>query len=83
MNPIKRKQMEEKLAAAEAAVPQLEAAITAAESELADFVSVEITRQLTEELNTLRRKHASALEKWESICAELDAEDQFKIGSSS
>ena len=73
MNPIKRKQMEDKFAAAEAAVPQLEAAIAAAESELAEFVSVEITRQLTEELNTLRRKHASALEEWEALSAQLEA----------
>jgi len=71
INPIKRKQMEDKLAAAEAAVPELESAIAAAESELADFVSVEITRQLTEELNALRRKHAAALDEWEALSTEL------------
>jgi ATP-binding cassette subfamily F protein 3 len=72
MNPIKRKQMEDKLAAAEAAVPQLEAAIIAAENAMAEFVSAEQTQRLAEELAALRARHADAIKDWESLSSALE-----------
>jgi ATP-binding cassette subfamily F protein 3 len=72
MNPIKRKQMEDKLAAAEAHVPQLEQAIAAAENAMAEFVSAEDMQRRASELATLRVRHAAALEQWETLSAELE-----------
>ncbi len=52
-------------------MPQLESAIAAAENAMAEFVSAAETQRLTHELQSLRSRHAAALEEWEGLSTEL------------
>ena len=66
--------MEDRLAALELMVPQLEASIAFTEEAMADFVSAEETQRQAANLEALRARHAAALGEWEELSAELESQ---------
>jgi ATP-binding cassette subfamily F protein 3 len=72
LNPLKRRQLEERLAALEAEVPQAEAALAETEQALAVYVSAEQTQRLTSVLDDLRAHQAALLAEWEEVSIALD-----------
>ena len=72
VNPIKLKQMQERLAAVEAEMPHVEASIAEVEQALGNFVSAEETARVSRELDALRGKQASLTEEWEGLMVELE-----------
>ena len=73
INPIKRKQMEERAQKLEEEIATLESEITACESSLQNFVSAEETARLTQELDQSRRHLQERTTEWEKIGEELEA----------
>jgi ATP-binding cassette subfamily F protein 3 len=67
LNPIKRKQMEERVRELEQEINRLEAAITGCEAALQTFVSAEETQRLTHELADRRGELQSRLAEWEGL----------------
>jgi ATP-binding cassette subfamily F protein 3 len=72
VNPIKLKQMQERLAAVEAEMPRVEASIASAEQALGVFVSAEETARASAELDALRAKQGSLSEEWEDLMLQLE-----------
>jgi ATP-binding cassette subfamily F protein 3 len=72
LNPIKLKQLEDRLRSAEQEIPRLESAITAAEERLGNFVSAEQSQKDAAELDDLREKRASLLAEWEELALTLE-----------
>jgi len=73
MNPIKRKQLEERAKKLEDEIATLESSITARENSLANFVSADETARLTQELYQSRNQLLERNAEWEKIGEELDA----------
>jgi ATP-binding cassette subfamily F protein 3 len=67
LNPIKRKQMEERVGELEAEIEESEAVISACETALQSFVSVEETQRHTDELVQARKKLETLLAEWEEV----------------
>jgi ATP-binding cassette, subfamily F, member 3 len=67
LNPIKRKQMEERVRELEEEINRLEDAIADGEASLQTFVSAEETRRLTQELADRRAELKSRLAEWEEL----------------
>ncbi len=67
LNPIKRKQMEERFHELEQAINRLEDGIADCEASLQTFVSAEENRRLTQELTNLRAELKSRLAEWEEL----------------
>src|SRR5579875_453555 len=72
MNPIKLKQMEDRVIAIEEELPRLEASIAEAENALAVFVSIEETKRITAEMASLRAQHAQLTSEWEELVLQLE-----------
>ncbi len=72
LNPIKLKQMQEKLAAAELEIPELESAIAAAEQLQAVFTTAEAAQQTAAELDRLRTRHTTLTAEWEELSLTLE-----------
>ena len=73
VNPIKRKQMQDRLIFVEAEIPRVETAITETEQALGNFVSAEETqRHASTSLESLRAEHASLSEEWEGLMQQLE-----------
>ena len=72
VNPIKLKQMQERLAAVEAEMPRLESSIADAEAELGNFVSAEETARVSQQLDALREQQASLSGEWEELMLQLE-----------
>ncbi|MFT4114475.1 ABC-F family ATP-binding cassette domain-containing protein [Silvibacterium sp.] len=72
VNPIKLKQMQDRLAAVETEMPQLETAITETETALGNFVSMEETARLSKVLEGLRTMQTALTEEWEGLMLELE-----------
>jgi ATP-binding cassette subfamily F protein 3 len=77
LNPIKRKQMEERSQELEEEISGLEAAITACETSLQNFVSAEETTRLSRELEQNRAELKERIAEWEEIGQELDTPKSF------
>ncbi|MBZ5492563.1 MAG: ABC-F family ATP-binding cassette domain-containing protein [Acidobacteriia bacterium] len=73
LNPIKLKQMKERLVELEEEIARLEAAITTAETALQNFVSVEETQGQTDLLNRAKTDLESAMNEWEELSQVLEA----------
>jgi len=73
LNPIKLKQMRERLQEIEEEVARLEAAISVAETALQSFVSVEETQKQTDVLNSSRTELEQRMAEWEELAANLEA----------
>jgi ATP-binding cassette subfamily F protein 3 len=67
LNPIKRKQMEERVRELEQEINRLEAAIAGCEAALQTFVSAEETQRLTQELAEHKTELQSRLTEWEGL----------------
>jgi ATP-binding cassette subfamily F protein 3 len=71
LNPIKRKQMEERARELEAKVGVLEEAIAGCEASLQNFVSAEETTRLTQELSRHRAEMQGHMAEWEELTQAL------------
>jgi len=73
LNPIKRKQMEERVRELEEEISRVEAVIAHCETALQSFVSAEETQQQAEELERRKAEHVELIEEWEGLEGELGA----------
>jgi ATP-binding cassette subfamily F protein 3 len=73
LNPIKRKQMQERTQELEEEISSLEAAIAAGESSLQNFVSAEETARVSRELEQNRARLQERITEWEQIGQELNS----------
>ena len=71
LNPIKRKQMEDRVHELEQTISRTETAIAQHETALQDFVSAEETARLTQELEAHRAALQTSLTEWEELTATL------------
>ena len=72
LNPIKLKQLEDRLSFVESEIPRLEDAIAAGEESLGRFVSAEDFQRIAAELDTLRKRRAALLADWEELAVALE-----------
>ena len=79
VNPIKLRQMQERLAAVEAEIPRIDGWVAEAEQALGVYVSAEETQRLSEVLAVLREQQASLNSEWEALATELQG--QIEVSS--
>jgi ATP-binding cassette subfamily F protein 3 len=72
LNPIKQKQMEDRVAFLEEETPRLESAIAHTEQQLAVYVSAQETSRLTVLADDLRLQLASLTAEWEDLMLQLE-----------
>ncbi|GGG62638.1 ribosomal protection-like ABC-F family protein [Edaphobacter dinghuensis] len=72
LNPIKLRQLEDKLKFAEEEIPRLEGAIAAAEEKMGVFTSAEESQRTAAELEELRSERAKRLAEWEELALLLE-----------
>jgi ATP-binding cassette subfamily F protein 3 len=72
LNPIKQKQMEERIAFLEEETPRIEAAIAHTEKQLGTFVSAAKTAQLSALAEDLRNQLAALTSEWEELMGQLE-----------
>jgi ATP-binding cassette subfamily F protein 3 len=72
LNPIKQKQMEERVAFLEEETPRIEAAIAHTEEQLGVFISAAETTRLTALAQDLRNQLASLTAEWEELMGQLE-----------
>ena len=73
LNPIKRKQLEERVQELEAEISRAEAGIANCEAALQTFVSADETARHTQELSNLRSQLQEFLSEWEDLAHVLEA----------
>jgi ATP-binding cassette subfamily F protein 3 len=73
VNPMKRKQMTERLAKVEAEVSRTEAIIAESEEALGRYVSAEETQRLSSLLEEKRRSLQALESEWAELSEELEA----------
>ena len=73
VNPIKRKQMEERVHKLEAEISRAETAIGALETALQNFVSAEESQRQSQELDQHKASHAALVEEWEELSQALES----------
>ena len=71
LNPIKRKQMEDRLQEVEEEIGRMEAAIALCETHLQSFVSAEETQRQTLELETRKSDLRNLMSEWEELSGNL------------
>ena len=72
LNPIKLKQMQDRVRFAEEEMPRLEDRMTALETAMGNFVSAEESQRQTAELAELRSQHESLMLEWEDLSTQLE-----------
>ena len=72
LNPIKLKQLEDRLRHAEQEIPRLEEAIAAAEARLGHFTSADQSQKDAAELEQLRTQRTTLLTEWEELSLTLE-----------
>jgi ATP-binding cassette subfamily F protein 3 len=72
VNPIKQKQMRDRLTFVEEQIPRVESSIAEMEKALGEYVSVEETQRQNAALETLRAEHASLSAEWEDLMQQLE-----------
>jgi ATP-binding cassette subfamily F protein 3 len=75
VNPIKLRQMQERLAAVEAEIPRVDGWIAETEQALGVYVSTEETQRLTEVLAVLRDRQAELNTEWEELSLQLEGQE--------
>ena len=75
LNPIKLKQLEERLKLTEEEIPRLEGAITATEEKLGVFISAEEAQKTAAELEKLRANHSARVAEWEKLALALEEQE--------
>jgi ATP-binding cassette, subfamily F, member 3 len=73
LNPIKRKQMEDRAHELEQEISRLEAAIVHCETSLENFTSAETSARLTRELDENRKELEERISEWEHLGRALEA----------
>jgi len=73
LNPIKRKQMEDRFHEIEEEIVRVEAAIGDCETSLLTFVSAEETQRVTQEVNARREELQALMAEWEELGRVLQA----------
>ena len=72
LNPIKLKQLEDRVAAIEEELPALEERIQQAEQQRAVFTTADAAQRLGAELDVLRERHAVMTAEWEDLATQLE-----------
>jgi len=72
LNPIKLKQLEDRLRFTEEEIPRLESVIAAAEEKLGVFTSADESQRTAAELDQLRTDRAALLAEWEELSLTLE-----------
>jgi ATP-binding cassette, subfamily F, member 3 len=72
LNPIKLKQLEDRVAAIEAELNSLDTKIMDAEDRLGHFFSTEETQRTASDLEAMRSRHAELTNEWETAATQLD-----------
>ncbi len=72
LNPIKLKQLEDRLAAVEVELPAVEGRISAAEAGLGNYSSAAESQRIAAELDGLRERRTALLAEWEEISVALE-----------
>jgi ATP-binding cassette subfamily F protein 3 len=72
LNPIKQKQMEERVAFLEEETPRIESAIAHTEEQLGNYVSAAETARLTALAEDLRKQLAAMTTEWEELMGQLE-----------
>jgi ATP-binding cassette subfamily F protein 3 len=72
LNPIRLRQMQERLAFVEEEIPRVEASIANTEQSLGVFVSAEETERLTRLLDSLREQHGLLTAEWEELMMQFE-----------
>ena len=75
MNPLKRKQMEDRVRELEEEIARTETAIAKLETELQNFVSVEESQRQTQELDQKKTTHAALVKEWEELAQSLEVSE--------
>ena len=73
LNPIRRKQMEDRVRKLEEEIGHLEDAISRCEAALQNFVSAEENQRQAQELDEHKASHAALLAEWEDLAESLQA----------
>ena len=72
LNPIKRKQMEDRVHELEGKISEAEDAIARLETSLQNFVSAEESQRQSQELEEHKTSHAALIKEWEGLSEELE-----------
>ena len=72
LNPIKLKQLEDRVAGIEAELNSLDTKIMDAEDRLGHFISAEESQRNASELEAMRARHAQLTSEWETAATQLD-----------
>lgn len=72
LNPIKLKQLEDRLAFVESDMPRLEKEIELAEEQLGMYSSAEESQRLAASLEKMRIEHAALMVEWEELATQLE-----------
>jgi ATP-binding cassette subfamily F protein 3 len=72
LNPIKLKQIEDRVAAIEDELANLEARIAQAEQQQAVFTTADAARAVAAELDTLHDEHTARTAEWEELASQLE-----------
>ncbi len=75
LNPIKRKQMEDRVTELEEEISHTEDAIVRLETALQSFVNAEETRRQSLELDQNKASHAALVGEWEALSQELEVSE--------
>ncbi|HZQ95588.1 MAG TPA: ABC-F family ATP-binding cassette domain-containing protein [Candidatus Sulfotelmatobacter sp.] len=75
MNPLKRRQMEDRVQQLENQISSAEDAIARLEAGLQNFVSPEETQRQTQELDRHKASHAALIQEWEEVSETLQASE--------
>jgi ATP-binding cassette subfamily F protein 3 len=75
LNPIKRKQMEDRVRELEEEIGQTEDEIARLETALQSFVSAEETQRQSQELDQNKGSHAALVGEWEALSQELEVSE--------
>ncbi|HTU41617.1 MAG TPA: ATP-binding cassette domain-containing protein, partial [Candidatus Aquilonibacter sp.] len=75
MNPIKRKQMEDRVRELESSINREETAIAQCETAMQEFVSAEETQRHAQELDVRKSAHAALVREWEELAESLQQSD--------
>jgi ATP-binding cassette, subfamily F, member 3 len=75
LNPIKRKQIEERVQELEAEIGKTESAIAELEVAQQNFVSAEESQRQSQELDQRKATHAAMVAEWEEKSESLQASD--------
>ena len=75
LNPIKRKQMGDRVAELEQEISRTEGEIARLETALQSFVSAEESQRQSQELEQRKASHANLIAEWEGLSQELEVSE--------